>query len=464
MSLTIKDITRRQLLGRTATFGGTMLLSYAMGQRIVHAAVDTTTFLSNGKIAFGTILPLSGDFTVVSQPWIHAIRYAIDEINAAGGVKVGGKSYEVANTIGDEMYTAAGALSAFKKMSADNCHYYGGMVSIPGQAAVQGLNEQQNALLVEALTGKDISLTNNNLRFYEYSLAQATGPYMADYAFNVLKARKLGSIEIANTWGEDFFRSFEATFVELGGKSAYRGYMEITQQDYSAQVSEMVNAGVDALYIIVGDGPGTAIGVQSRQGGLEGIPFLAEGAWGPEMLQQGDGGTNLDGTVYPGARPYLIWSDLHQKYSDKLNADTGIWLNNWFWHGYESTKIVLWAMEEANSFDPREVIKAIPAVVDKRGKDLMIRAQGTVVTEKKGVFLKIPKYLGKFDAKTDFKHGVTLKPVAEKKYLGFPGWMPANWEGYKADPANKKFNWFPTMSQVEAMRKAAGESGENAVL
>ena len=121
-------------------------------------------------------------------------------------------------------------------------------------------------------------------------------------------------------------------------------------------------------------------------------------------------------------------------------------------------------MEEANSFDPREVIKAIPAVVDKRGKDLMIRAQGTITTENKGVFLKLPMYLGKFDAKTDFKNGVTLKPVADKKYLGFPGWMPENWEGYKADPADKKVNWYPTMSEVEAMRKAAGELLENVPL
>ena len=338
MNLTFKDVSRRQLLGHATAFGGAMLMSSSIGGKIAHAAVDTTTFLSNGKIAFGTILPLSGDFTVVSQPWIHAIRFAIDEFNSKGGVKVGGKSVEVINPVGDEMYTAAGSLSAFKKMSADNCHYYGGMVSIPGQAAVQGLNEQQNALLVEALTGKDISLTNNTLRFYEYALAQATGPFMADYAFNVLKARKLGSIEIANTWGDDFFLSFISTFNELGGKSAYRGYMEITQQDYSAQVSEMLNAGVDALYIIVGDGPGTAIGVQARQGGLDKIPFLGQGAWGPEMLQQGDGGTNLNGTIYPGARPYVTWNEVHQKYSDKLNAETGLWLNNWFWHGYESNE------------------------------------------------------------------------------------------------------------------------------
>jgi branched-chain amino acid transport system substrate-binding protein len=457
MGILFQDVSRRQVMKGGAKAVGAITISTAIGGRMAHATVDTSQFAQNGKVKFGTILPLSGDFTVVSQPWIHAIKIAIDEVNAAGGVKVNGTSYQIDNPIGDEMYTAAGALSAYKSMVADGCHYYGGLVSIPGQAAVQGVNIGTDSLIVEALTGKDLSLTNNNLRFFEYSLAQATGPYMADYAFNVLKVRKAGSIEIANTWGEDFFKSFAATFQELGGQVVSRSYMEITQTDYSAQISDLLNSGADMLYIIVGDGPGTAIGVQARQGGLTNIPFLAEGAWGPEMLQQGDGGTSLDGTVYPGARPYVIWDAQHQAYSDKLHADAGIWLNNWFWHGYESTKIVLWAMEKANSLDPRDVVKAIPAVVDERGKGLMIRAQGTVVTADKGVFLKIPMYLGRFNSKADFLHETTLVPVQEAKYLGFPGWMPANWAGYTASPDDKSVNWYPTMSELTKMRSDAGE-------
>lgn len=464
MSILFNDLSRRQLLGTGAKSAGALAFSTALGGRMARAAVDSSQATRNGTLQFGTILPLSGDFTVVSQPWIHAIQFAIDEINAAGGVKVKGTSYKVQNVVGDEMYTAAGALSAYKSLVANGCHYYAGMVSIPGQAAVQGVNEQTGSLLVEALTGKDLSLTKNNLRFYEYALAQATSPFMADYAFNVLKVRKAASIKIANTWGEDFFRSFETTFKELGGSIVYDGNMEINQTDYSAQISEIVSEGADMLYIVVGDGPGTAIGVQARQGGLDQAPFLGQGAWGPEMLQQGDGGTNLDGTVYPGARPYVTWDAQHGKLSKMLNSQTKLWLNNWFWHGYEPAKIVLWAIEKADSLDPRDAIRAIPAVVEERGKDLMIRPQGTIVTKDKGVFLKIPMYLGRFNAKADFLNQTTLEPVKDSKYLGFPGWMPENWEGYTKNPDDKSVNWYPTMSQLEKMRKDAGEKSESVAL
>jgi hypothetical protein len=35
--------------------------------------------------------------------------------------------------------------------------------------------------------------------------------------------------------------------------------------------------------------------------------------------------------------------------------------------------------------------------------------------------------------------------------------MPENWEGYTANPHNSKVNWYPTLDELLAMRKAAGE-------
>ena len=94
------------------------------------------------------VLPLSGAFTVVSQPCIRAAQYAVEEINKAGGVKIGGKSYEVDTPLGDEQYTAAGGLAAFKKLVADNVHYSTGYISVEAQTAVQALNVANDHLMV----------------------------------------------------------------------------------------------------------------------------------------------------------------------------------------------------------------------------------------------------------------------------------------------------------------------------
>lgn len=449
-----KSLSRRDFLGKTGQIMAGITVTAGLGGMAFRASASTEGFLtSSGKIGFGTILPLSGGFTVVSQPWIHAIKYAIEEQNAAGGIKIGDTAYEIENPIGDEQYSAQGGLTAFRKLAADGVRYSGGYVSVEAPAAVQGINEQENHLIVLGITGKDLCLTRNKNRFYEYALAQATGPYMADYAYNVLGKRRIGSIELANTWGEDYYFSFAKTFEALGGEMVTRSYLQPNQSDFSAQISEMVSKGVDALYIIMGDGPASAVALQARQGGLgTDIPILAQGAWGPEMYMEDQGKATMDGAVYPGCVAYSEWSDKHQALNDRLFADIGLYLNNWFWHGYDSTKIVLWAMEEAQSLDPVKVVAAIPSVVQKRAAELMIKPTGAVQTADKGVYLQIPMTIGRFDANADFAKGPALIPVAEAKYVSFPGWMPEKWEGYTADPKDEAVNWYPTMDELTAMR------------
>jgi len=447
-------MTRRGFLGTSGQIIAGISITATVGGIAFRAEAEPKDFLmADGKIGFGTILPLSGGFTVVSQPWIHAIKYAIEEQNAAGGVKIGDKSYLIENPVGDEQYSAQGGLTAARKLMADNVHYSGGYVSVEAPAAVQGINQQQDHLMVLGITGKDLCLTDNKLRFYEYALAQATGPYMAEYAYSVLGRRKIGSIELANTWGADFYFSFAKTFEALGGKMVARGYLQPNQTDFSAQISDMVSQGVDALYIIMGDGPASAVALQARSGGLgTDVPILAQGAWGPEMYLDAQGKATMDGAVYPGVVAYTEWSDKHKQLNDKLYADTKLYLNNWFWHGYDPTKIVLWAMEEAQSLDPKNVVAAIPAVVEKRAAELMIKASGAIQTADKGVFLKIPMTIGRFNANADFANEPALVAVTEEKYVGFPGWMPEKWEGYTANPADGSVNWYPTMDELVALR------------
>ena len=114
-----KSLSRRDFLGKTGQIMAGITVTAGLGGMAFRASASTEGFLtSSGKIGFGTILPLSGGFTVVSQPWIHAIKYAIEEQNAAGGIKIGDTAYEIENPIGDEQYSAQGGLTAFRKLAA----------------------------------------------------------------------------------------------------------------------------------------------------------------------------------------------------------------------------------------------------------------------------------------------------------------------------------------------------------
>ena len=56
-----------------------------------------------------------------------------------------------------------------------------------------------------------------------------------------------------------------------------RNDMGINPTGDSANVTEMASKKVDLLYIIIGDGPGSTIALQAREGGLADIPIIGEG-------------------------------------------------------------------------------------------------------------------------------------------------------------------------------------------
>jgi branched-chain amino acid transport system substrate-binding protein len=72
--------------------------------------------LAENVIKFGSVGPLSGQVAAWGIPGDRAIRLLADEINAKGGLKVGGETYKFEIVSADDKFTADGARSAALKL------------------------------------------------------------------------------------------------------------------------------------------------------------------------------------------------------------------------------------------------------------------------------------------------------------------------------------------------------------
>jgi branched-chain amino acid transport system substrate-binding protein len=428
------EISRRALLGGSAM--GAMALVLAACSRDGGStstggsgATKPLLALSTGALSFAACLPISGAFTTVTVPWAAALRYAAEERNAAGGLRIKGKSYKVNAPLIDEGYAAAPALASAQKFFSQGGHYVGGLVSEEAPAALLGVNTQADALINTCINGTP-ALSKNSLRFFHDALNQATGDVRARFAYKELGLRKIATIELKNSWGASYQETFAAAFTELGGKIVARDYMDVTETDFTSRISAWKAFAPDGIYIIIGNSPGVTIATQATQLGFDTQPFLLEGAWDPNVYKS-TGASFMDRSYYLAQHPYCHTTPEGTALAKKLYDDEHLFVTNWFWQGYDSTRMVLDAMESANSTDPRDVIQALPAAITAGADKWLIKATGGVATKDKGVFLQTPVWMSKFRSlDTDFVSESPLVAVNNAAYAGVQGWLPKAWKGY----------------------------------
>jgi len=456
--------TRRVFLKDAAGVAGAVVGTGSVSG-LVSACGGSTGGPSSGKggrmiaargntLDFACILPVAGAFTIVTKPWYAAMQIAASERNAAGGVRVGGRALKVNVPLLDEGYAAAPSLIAARQFFSNNGHYTGGFVSVEGPQAVLGINDRADAMLVSTITGVT-ALSYDKLRIYNNELAQATGPYKADFAYNELGARRVATIELKNAWGNDYQQSFATAFEQLGGKIVDRAYMLVTQTDFTATISSWKPLAPDLIYIIIGDGPGVTIGNQLGQLGFNSQPLLLEGAWDPNSFAKAGAGFIHRGH-YSGMAPYVFpWNSAGTRVATEIHSRSGLYPTNWVWQAYDSMRIVLDAIELADSTDPRAAIQAVPEAVKNgvaSGK-WVTHTSSAFLSARKGCYLNIPFTFGQFKAPGSVNYAAEppMAPVKNPKYHNLPGVLAPSWAGYQQPYGSTPF---PSLRQAQQLRPA----------
>jgi branched-chain amino acid transport system substrate-binding protein len=121
----------------------TIVLAFAVAKAPCAEAASTET------LKLGVIAPLSGP----GAPWgialLRGVEIAAEEINAAGGIKAGGKAYKVKIISGDDKYTGKGGVdAAMKLVYQDKVKYIIGSISSASTLAFQAITEPAKILIL----------------------------------------------------------------------------------------------------------------------------------------------------------------------------------------------------------------------------------------------------------------------------------------------------------------------------
>ena len=308
--------------------------------------------------------PLSGGAAKYGNNCLTGLKMAAEDINAAGGVKVAGKSYQFKIVSFDDRYKPADTVANARRMIVRNkppvifCPHSGGILGM------MKFNEKEGFLIGGYTTYPAIVKLGNKLIF---RMPPAMEMYIKGFSKKAMAhgwkkaAMILGTHTYAKTWGELFIEHWK----KIGGEitiDAPTNYRTTT--DFYPYLTKALATKPDVI-LIGGPSEPTAILVkQARELGFKGGFILIEQAKLDEMakvvtMEQLEG--CIGATPFKW-RPLPMAKEFDKMYKKKFGADAISTFEAAC--NYEVLHVVARAMEKAGTVtDPPKIRAALKDVL-----------------------------------------------------------------------------------------------------
>ena len=266
---------------------GRMITSRIVFAALLLFAAGPARAACDNPVRFGVTDPLTGPSATFGKDQMQAVRWAVDDINAAGGVD--GCPLEV--TIVDNQgkpETAIGVVSRF--ISVDHMPVFVTAFSDVVHAVAPIANREKVLMLSAAANSPGIAKLGDYV-FTISPLADKEMDGLARYLYQQGR-RRVAVLYVNNDTGKEGAQAFAAAFKADGGSVVMDEAYQADQADFTGLILQLRVANPDEIHIhgVVADT--TALLSQIRQLGVT-IPVDSyQNAFNPPMVKQIGAGAN----------------------------------------------------------------------------------------------------------------------------------------------------------------------------
>jgi branched-chain amino acid transport system substrate-binding protein len=242
-------------------------------------------------IKVGGIGELTGDIPAVGASFKNAAEMAVQEINDAGGLEVGGKKYQIEFVLEDNAGKADQSASAAQKLiTQDN------VVAIIGPNAsryaipASEIAESNKVVLISPWSTNPKTTLDANTGAPKSYVFRACfidpfqGRVVAKFALDQLKTTKAAVLyDVASEYNKGIADFFKQTYEENGGTVVAFETYTTGDKDFNAQLTKIKEAGPEVIFLpnYYSEVP---LQVQQAHGLGITVPFLGSDSWGSGEL------------------------------------------------------------------------------------------------------------------------------------------------------------------------------------
>ena len=317
-------------------------------------------------IKVGAIMPLTGPGAAWGIGVSNGMLIGAEDINAAGGISVGGKTYHFKVYREDDQYRGAVGLTKCQKLIYETkIDPFIATISSATVGAIQPITEPQKIILLCCSQGAEVTGPQFPYTFRALSYVPLHSYALHDYIVEKYKSAKRIAVispNDASGWGGTKGATWSA--LKHGFDIVFSEYYERSVKDFNPLLNKLLLTKPD-IVSLGASSPGTAAMIvkQIRELGYTGlITGDTRQEWeqivkiaGPKAAE----GFLVNSYLADSSKAYKGANAYYRKYLDRYGKDQWITLSTM---GYWYMNILKTAIEKANSLDSVAVAKALKSI------------------------------------------------------------------------------------------------------
>ena len=361
--------------------------SGASGGTATAPASGGTPGVTADTILLGEVGSLTGSEATFGISTRNAIELAINEVNAAGGVK--GRKIEV-RVYDNQSKPEEAAQAANRLINQDNVLLIlGEVASSNSMAMAEKAQPAKVPMISNASTNPKVTEIGDYI-FRVCFIDPFQGYVMAKFSHDNLKLNKVAVLrDLGSAYSQGLADVFERKYTEMGGKIVARETYTKGSTDFRSQLTAIKRASPDAIYI-----PGyyNDIGLIARQARELGITATLMGGdgWDSEKLFE-LGGSAVEGSYFsnhyspddPNPRVQKFIASYKKAYGSVPDSLAAL--------GYDAAMVAVDAIKRAPSFDRAAIRDAIAQTKNFHGVTGSITLDEKRNATKSAVVLQVGK-------------------------------------------------------------------------
>ncbi len=312
------------------------------------------------EFVIGGMGPTTGSNASYGLSVKQGSEIAIKEINAAGGVNVGGTTYSLKLEFADDEATEDKAVSAYNSLMDKGINALVGATTTGCCMAIAEQTMQDN-LLVVTPSGSGVDCVKNPNAFRICFTDTLQGETLADFAVNEMGAKNVAVLySNSSDYGTGIKDGVVSKVEELGGTIVAEEAFGDTDVDFNTQLTKI--KGTDAQVIVVCGyyQAATYITKQAADMGLE-IPFLGSDGWDGVLGTVTDTAT-VEGAVFLSSFFSADTAENVTKFVSEYEEAYGATPDQFAADAYDAVYVVKAAMEKAGSIESDALIAAMTQI------------------------------------------------------------------------------------------------------